>query len=124
MEVCSSCLGMHTGSQDGRLPRKVSQGKGGPGTGDFAIAALNPTQLASQVTGCPEFEEDLGPCGVPPFLGMRPWPSLQTHFTKQRELWAGAGLSNQRGPRLPGSSHISQEHILALVYNAVRYINQ
>lgn len=82
----------------------MSQGKGGPGTGDLAIAALDPTQLKSQVIGCPEFEEDSGPCGgggVPLFLGMRPRPSLHTHFTKQRELWAGAGLSNQRGPRLP-----------------------
>lgn len=76
----------------------MSQGKGGPGTGDLATAALDPTQLASQVTGCPEFgKEAPGPCGVPVFLGMRPWPS----FTKQRKLWAGAGLSNQRGPRLP-----------------------
>lgn len=41
---------------------------------------------------------------------------------KRRELWVG--LATREGRGYPGSSHISQEHILALVYNVVRYINQ
>ena len=43
---------------------------------------------------------------------------------KSRELWAGAGMASREGRGYPGSSHTSQGHSLALVYNAVRYINQ
>lgn len=85
--VASSCLGTQVARVGGhRLGKHLSQGKG-PGTGYLAIAALDPTQVVSQVIGCPEFgKEAPGPCGDPLFLGMRPRPSLQTRFTKRREL--------------------------------------
>lgn len=121
--VASSSLGTQVAREGGhRLGKHLSQGKE-PGTGDLAIAALDPTQVVSQVTGCPEFgKEAPGLCGDCLFLGMRPLPSLRTRFTKRRELWVG--LATREGRGYPGSSHISQEHILALVYNVVRYINQ
>lgn len=105
-----------------------SQGKGAA-TGDLAIAALDPTHLASErqvtVTDCSEFWNAApGPCGDP--LSPRNETPAQPEysFTKQRELCTGAGLATREGRGYPGSSHTPQEHFLALVYNAVRYINQ
>lgn len=78
-----------------------SQGKGAA-TGDLAIAALDPTHLASErqvtVTDCPEFWNAApGPCGD--LLSPRNETPAQPEysFTKQRELCIGAGLATREG---------------------------
>lgn len=98
--VASSCLGTQVAREGSyRLGKHLSQGKG-PGTGDLAIAALDPTQVESQVIGCPEFgTEAPGPCGGLPFP--RNEASAQPADSFHEAEGALGRASNQRGPRLP-----------------------
>lgn len=97
--VASSCLGTQVAREGGhRLGKHLSQGKG-PGTGDLAIAALDPTSCEPGYR-LPRIREG----SSRPLRGL-PFPRNEASAQPADSFHEAEGAlgraSNQRGPRLP-----------------------